>query len=172
MKNLCAFILLSGLLLVSCTKPWYCGEVSGLESSSLVIYPFHTATNEYIYSDISSRSIFDRDSLQVINEDGRVFSLVSFLLEQDPRNRLKRFYAIRVAPAFIIPQDNDAYTTEKRRSIYLKYNYNTSDTLTLVFKAYKNKCGNGIYEYLKIYHHNKLIHSVEDDSYADFTLNH
>jgi hypothetical protein len=74
--------------------------------------------------------------------------------------------------AFIIPDDNNAYEREKTRNIYLKYNYNTTDTLTLVFKAYKARCKGSLYEYLNIYHRNQLIFSVTKNTYAAFRLNH
>jgi hypothetical protein len=129
------FVLFSGC---ECTKPCQ-GDLAGLESSAMVIYPFNIAMDNYFYPEVESQSSFKRDSLQVINEDGRRFPAVRFLLKADPRNQLNRFYAVDVAPAFIIPDDNSAFNAEKTRKIYLQYNYNTADTLTLVFKAKKNK---------------------------------
>lgn len=154
----------------SCTKP--CEDLKGLESSALLVYPFNLSMNNYFYPQDDFRSPFKKDSLQVINEDGRKFPNVSFLLEEDPRGGLQKFYAIKISPAFIIPDDNGAFEIEKTRKIYLKYNYNTADTLTLVFKAKKTKCDRSTYEYLKIYHSNNLIKSISNDIATDFTLNH
>lgn len=97
-------LFLSVFLFNSCDKPFYCGEVRGLETSSaLVIYPFNTAANEYFYPNLESRSPYARDSLQVLDEEGKKYPFVSFLPEQDPRNSLRGFYAIKVAPTFRIP---------------------------------------------------------------------
>lgn len=165
------FVLLGLLSGCDCTKTCP-GDISGLEKSVMIIYPFNTSMDNYLYPEIESQSPFRRDSLKVINEDGQIFTRVSFGLESDPRNQLKRFYSVSIAPAFIIPDDNTAFTTEKTRKIYLKYNYNTSDTLTLVFRAKKGKCDMSEYEYLKIYHRNALIAQVTEKIFIDFTLNH
>jgi hypothetical protein len=165
-------LLCSCLLLNSCKKPFNCSEAEGLEDSAMVIYPFHTGLNEYFYPEDEFRSPYKRDSLQIFNEDSRRFERVSFLLKSDPTNPLKGFYAILLAPAFIIPDDNDAYQREKVRKIYLKYNHNTADTLLLIFKAYKDECKKGVYEYLKVYHRGNLVFSASDNTSADFKLNH
>ncbi len=159
-------------LLNGCKKPFNCSEAEGLEDSAIVIYPFHTGLNEYFYPEDEFRSPYKRDSLQVFNEDGRKFERVRFLLNNDPAIPLNRFYAISIAPAFIIPDDNNAFQTEKTRNVYLKYNHNTADTLSLVFKAYKDECKKGVYEYLKIYHRGNLIYSVSNHILADFKLYH
>lgn len=141
-------------------------DLENLASSSLVIYIFNTDTNDYLYPEKADSSIFKKDSLQVYNENGRRFTGVSFFEDSDPRNRLRRFFTVKISPAFIIPDDNDAFEREKTRSIYLKYNYNTTDTLKLVFKARRLKCNSSQYEYLKIYYRNQLVSESEV-----FTLN-
>jgi len=158
------------LLFNSCTKP--CEEIKGLESSSMVIYPFNLSLNNYFYPQDEFRSSFKKDSLQVINEDGRRFPLVSFILNSDPRNVLEAFYAIKISPAFIIPDDESAFNAEKTRKIYIKYSYNTIDTLTLVFKAKRVQCNRSRYDYLKVYYRGNLIKTVTDDYATDFNLNH
>ncbi|MEJ7821742.1 MAG: hypothetical protein WKF85_05430 [Chitinophagaceae bacterium] len=163
-------ILISFIIFNSCTKP--CEDLKGLESSFLAIYTFNLSSNNYFYPQDEFRSPFKKDSLQVINEDGRQFPNVRFLLKSDPRNTLEAFYAIIISPAFIIPDDNSAFDREKARKIYIKYSYNTTDTLTLVFKARKIKCDRSTYEYLKVFHRNNLIKTVADDIATDFTLNH
>lgn len=165
-----SFLIFFALLANSCTKP--CEDYGGLEQSKMIIYPFNLSTGNYMYPDNETLSSFKRDSLQIINENGVRFIMVSFPGQSDPRNPLRGFYSISVAPAFIIPDDNDAFSSEKTRKIYLKYNYNTIDTLTLVFKAKKIKCNKSEYEYLKIYHRNNLIASVNSQNAIDFTLNH
>lgn len=165
-----AFCIL--LLLTNCDKPPGCGEARGLENSSLNISIFNTVANNYMYPRDEFKSPFKKDSLQVFNEDGRKFNFVNFALAQDPRNHLDGYYGVNISPAFIIPYDNDAFNQEKTRKIFLKYNYNTIDTLILVFKAFKNKCGKGRYEYLKVYFQGNVIASVDHTFYATFTLNH
>lgn len=155
--------------LTACERP--CEDLWGLESSSMVIYPFDNATDEYIYLDNARPSLFDKDSLKVINEDGRQFPLVSLGLESDPRNRLNGFFAIHISPAFIIPDDNAAFSSEKTRKIYIQYNSTNADTLSLVFKAKKTKCDRSQYEYLKIFYKGQMVASVAEDIFIDFTLN-
>lgn len=170
MKKQLSFLFFIFLTINSCTRP--CEDLKGLVSSALLVYPFNVSMNNYFYPQDDFRSSFKKDSLQIINEDGRRFPNISFLLEEDPRGGLQKFYAIKISPAFIIPDDNSAFDMEKTRKIYLKYNYNTADTLTLVFKAKKTKCNRSVYEYLKIYHRNNLIKSISNDIATDFTLNH
>lgn len=170
MKYLIFFLALFASLLNSCTKP--CEDYGGLEQSVMLIYPFNLNTDNYLYPREEALSVFKRDSLLVINENGVKFVLVKFPLNSDPRNPLKLFYSISIAPAFIIPDDNGAFTIEKTRKIYLKYNYNTIDTLTLVFKAKKTKCNKSEYEYLKIFYQSNLIASINRQNFIDFTLKH
>ncbi len=172
MRKFIVLFFLVPLFFSGCEKPFYCNEVRGLDGSSLNISLFHTGMGNYFYPVDEFRSPYKRDSLQVFNEDGRKFELVNFGLELDPRNHLNSFYGVKISPAFMIPGDEEAYNSEKTRKIFLKYNYNTIDTLNLVFKAYKNNCDKGIYEYLKIYHRGNLVTSVSNDIYAYFQLNH
>ena len=159
-------------LFINCNKPLGCAESRGLETLSLAISIFNAATNSYMYPREEFQSSFKRDSLQVFNEDGKKFNFVSFGLALDPRNNLNGYYGINISPAFIIPDDNDAFNHEKSRKIYLQYDYNSRDTLTLTFRAYKDKCGKGQYEYLKVYHRGALVSSVDYTYYTSFTLNH
>jgi len=172
MKHLSAYFFSFGLAIIisSCVKP--CEDYGGLEQSVMVIYPFNQSMGNYLYPEDETLSPFKKDSLQVFNENGVKFNFVSFPKQSDPRNPLKLFYSVTVAPAFIIPDDNDAFNAEKSRKIYLKYNYNTIDTLTLVFKAKKTKCDKSEYEYLKIFYRNNLIASIDYQNAIDFTLNH
>lgn len=164
------FLFSIAVIIAGCTKP--CEDYGGLEQSELLIYPFNLATNDYMYPHNEALSIFKIDSLQVINENGVRFVRVSFPGQTDPRNPLKGFRSISIAPAFIIPDDNDAFNTEKTRKIYLKYNHNTTDTLTLVFKAKKTKCDKSEYEYLKVFFRNNLVASINGQNFIDFQLNH
>src|SRR5665811_751157 len=116
------FLTFFASLFNSCVKP--CQDYGGLEQSKMIIYPFNLSTGNYMYPDNEALSTFKKDSLQVINENGVRFNFVSFTMQSDPRNPLKGFYSISVAPAFIIPDDNGAFISEKTRRIYLKYNYN------------------------------------------------
>lgn len=160
------------IVFTNCNKPIGCGETRGLETSSFGISIFNTATNDYMYPREEFQSSFKKDSLQVYTDGTRGFNAVGFALEQDPRNPLKGYYAVGFSPIFFIPEDNDAFTQEKTKKIYLQYNYNTVDTLTLVFKAYKDKCGKGQYEYLRVYYKGSIIASVNHIFYATFNLNH
>ena len=172
MKHLSAYFFSFGVALIisSCVKP--CEDYGGLEQSKLVIYPFNQSAGNYLYPDDQTLSPFKKDSLQIFNENGVKFNLVSFTNQSDPRNTLKGFYSVSIAPAFIIPDDNDAFNAEKTRKIFLQYSYNTIDTLTLVFKAKKSKCDKSEYEYLKIFHRNNLIASINYQNFIDFTVNH
>lgn len=159
-------------LFITCNKPLNCGDTVGLESSIFGISIFNTVTNGYMYPRDEFQSAFKKDSFQVFTDGTRGFNGFNFYLEQDPKNPLNQYYAVNFSPVFFIPEDNDAFDHEKTKKIYLKYNYNTSDTLALVFKAYKDKCGKGQYEYLKVYHRGNLLSSINNTYYAVFTLNH
>jgi hypothetical protein len=172
MKQILLYIFYFGyFFFCGCHKP-FCGETRGVETSSISISIFNTAANEYMYPRDEFRSQFKRDSLRVYTEGSRGFNFLEFGLAQDPKDPLHQFYAIEISPSFFIPEDNDAFNQEKTKKIYLKYNYNTSDTLTLVFKAYKDKCDKGQYEYLKVYHRGNLISEINRTYYAVFTLKH
>lgn len=105
------------ITMLACVRP--CEDLWGLEKSTMVIYPFSIATDNYVYLEDGKPSLFEKDSLKIINEDGRQFPLVSFLLKSDPRNTLNGFYAIKLEPSFIIPDDNDAFSAERTRNIYI-----------------------------------------------------
>jgi hypothetical protein len=121
-------------------------------------------SNEY-------NAIYKRDSLKIYTDGPRQFNRYGTGLEQDPKDPLNQFYSVGFSPLFFIPEDNDAFDHEKTKKVYIQYNHNTSDTLTFVFKAYKDKCDKGQFEYLKVYHRGKVIASIHDTYYAVFTLN-
>lgn len=108
--------VVAAVFFTGCVKP--CQDLWGLENSTLVIYLFDRAADQYLYIDNDNLSLFKKDSFKVFNEDGRKFELVSFARESDPRDRVKGFFAVAIAPAFMIPDDNDAFTREKTRNIH------------------------------------------------------
>jgi len=160
------------VLSIKCNKPLDCGDTVGLESSTLGISIFNTISNDYMYPQDEFRSGFKKDSFQVYTDGTRSFNGINFYLKTDPRNSTNAYYAVSFSPIFFIPEDNEAFNQEKTKKIYLKYNYNTLDTLTLVFKANKDKCGKGQYEYLKVYHRGNLLSSISNTYYTVFNLNH
>jgi hypothetical protein len=144
----------------------------GLEGSSIGIDLFDKASNEYFYLE-TRQSLYNKDSLRVFDENGQRFGSIEFGLGEDPRNNLRRFYKTVIYPAFRLPGDEDAVNREKTRTMYLRYNSSVTDTLTLVFKAKKNRCDRYIYEYAKIYYNGSLISSsVINDILISFQLNH
>jgi hypothetical protein len=60
---------------------------------------------------------------------------------------------------------------EKTKYVYLQYNFNTADTLKLVYKAKKTKCID-VYQYLNIFYRDTLLASVTNDDFMEFTLKH
>ena len=172
MKNYNKYLLLFLIAFsyFGCTKPLQCGEALDLQRSAMLIFPFDNALDKYLYTENPFTNIFNRDSLKVINQDGTQPFSVSFLIKSDPRNQLNSFYAIKISPAFFVPDDNDAFNSEKTRKIYLKYNYNTIDTLSLVFKATKNKCNKSEYEYAKVFYKGNLLTTKTNDIYLEFSL--
>lgn len=88
----------------------------------MLIYPFNHGTANYFYPYNEALSIFKTDSLHVINENGVQFVGMSFPGNFNPINLLKRFYSINFTPAFITPDNNEAFNAEKTKKIYLKYN--------------------------------------------------
>ena len=161
-------IFFLSLTLFSCRKP--CIHVKGLNSSSMAITFFNSRDNEYFYLLHEQLSPFKRDSLKVSSSDGFTLRHV-FGLNQSPANPLKTFYVAGIAPTFDTQSDKDAFDREKTKYLYIQYNHNTFDTLQLVFKAKKTDCADE-YEYLKVYHRNKLIASVTNDYQIEFMLNH
>ena len=159
------------LCFIRCNKP-FCGEVRGVETSSFGVSIFNSVANSYMYPRDEFLSLYKKDSLKVYTEGSRQFNFVGFGLQQDPIDPLKQYYGLSISPIFFIPEDNDAFNQEKTKKIFLKYNYNTADTLTIVFKAYKDKCDKGQFEYLKVYHRGKVIASIEKTFSAVFTLIH
>ncbi len=169
MKKILLFVFLI-ILLSSCGKP--CIESRGIEGAGLTITFFHTANNEYFYPENTNLSPYKIDSLRVKDSQGHLLT-TPYKLNQDPINPLKRFYVVDIYPIFIPSDDQAAFDSEQTKYIYIKYNYNTFDTLKLVYKAKKEKCANK-YEYLKAYYKNTLI-SESYNSYSQgllFKLNH
>ena len=88
-----------------------------------------------------------------------------------PANPLKGFYVVGITPIFDNQLAKDAFDREKTKYLYIQYNHNTIDTLQLVLKAKKTDYADE-YEYLKMYHRNKLIASVANDYGLELMLNH
>jgi hypothetical protein len=171
MKSFLVILIFCTLFPPHCTKP-FCGESVGLEASSIGIELFDQANKEYFYLE-TGQSLYNKDSLRVFDENGQKFGSISFVLTEDPRNKLRRFYKTIIFPAFRLPGDEDALNTEKTRTMYLRYSSIASDTLTLAFKAKKNRCDRYIYEYVKVYRGgNLIVPSIANDILISFQLNH
>ena len=169
MKKL-LLLVFSIILLFSCGKP--CIESRGIEGAGLTITFFHTANNEYFYPVNTSLSPFNIDSLRVKDSQGHLLRTL-YQTNNDPINPLKGFYVVGIYPIFIPSEDQASFDSEQTKYIYIKYNYNTFDTLKLVYKANKEKCAN-MYEYLKAYYKNALISESYNSYYQGllFKLNH
>lgn len=143
------------IIFCSCVKP--CGESRGIEGAGLNITFINTANNEYFYPElpILYSSIFKLDSLQVKDSNGKTLTTPS-KINSDPINPLKKFYVVEIYPIFIPSDDQASYANEQTKKIYIKYNYNTFDTITIVYKTKKEKCINN-YEYIKSYYKNSLL---------------
>jgi hypothetical protein len=167
-KESVLLILTCSTLGASCVKT--CHHVKGLSSAGMTVTMFHAFNNEYFYPQDEWRSPFRKDSLMISDSQG--FTLrQSFSLKSEPINPLNAYYVVGFAPIFDIQLDKDAFNVESTKFIYIKYSYNTSDTLKMVFKTKKTKCADA-YEYLKVYHRNHLIASISDDTGIVFTLKH
>ena len=164
-------LLLSTLgLSNSCGKP--CIDPRGIEGAGLTIAFINTVNSEYFYPENTNLSPFNIDSLRVKDSNGKLLR-TPYHLKQDSVNSLKKFYIPTIYPIFIPSDDEAAYVSEQIKYIYIKYNYNTFDTLKLVYKSRKEKCANK-YEYLKAYYKNSII-AESYNSYSqglDFTLKH
>jgi hypothetical protein len=162
--------LIAIFLLNSCIKPCIESRLS-IEGAGLVVNFFNTGNNEYFYPENTSLSPYKIDSLRVKDSKENLLR-TDYQLNLDPRNPLTKFNVVDIYPIFITTDDQAAYDREQTKFIYIKYNYNTFDTLKLVFKARKEKCGNN-FEYLKIYYKNILL--LENHNNLGpfvFTLNH
>ena len=170
MKKTNVIIIGLSLLICSCTKP--CIEPRGIEGAGLTISFFNTTNNEYFYLENARLSPYKIDSLRVKDSNGKLLTTPN-QRNSDPRDPLKAFYVVDIYPIFIPSDDQAAYNMEQTKFIYIKYNYNTFDTLRLVYKAAHEKCANK-YEYLKAYYKNNLI-AESSNSYSQgllFTLKH
>lgn len=164
------FALLTPIFFYGCGKP--CIEPRGIEGAGLTITFFNIANNEYFYPENTNLSPYGIDSLRVRDSQGHLLN-TPYQRNSDPANPLKAFYVVGIYPIFIPQEDQAAFDSEQTKYIYIKYNYNTFDTLKLVYKAKKEKCANK-YEYLKAYYRNALI-SESYNSYSQgllFKLNH
>lgn len=168
MKKLFLIVFITTLL-YRCGKP--CFETRGIEGAGLAITFFHAANNEYFYPRNTNLSIFKIDSLQVKDSRGNQLR-TPYSLAQDSIDPLRQFYRVSIYPIFITQEDQAAFDSEQTKYIYIKYNYNTFDTLKLVFKTRKEKCINN-YEYVKAYYKNTLLaESYNKPQGLLFKLNH
>jgi hypothetical protein len=171
MKSILTFVI-TILLLVSCRKP--CEEVRGIEGAGLNITFVNSANNEYLYPELPVvyPSIYKLDSLRVKDSNGKILTTPS-QLKSDPINPLKAYYIVEIYPIFNPSDDVAAFDSEQSKTIFIKYNYNSFDTLKLVYKAAKAKCANK-YEYLKAYFKGNLI-AESYNTYSEalnFKINH
>ena len=171
MKSILITLISCTIFFARCTKP-FCGESEGLESATIGIDLFDQASNEYFYLE-TGPSPYNKDSLRVFDETGQRFGSIEFVQKLDPRNNLRSYYKTVIYPAFRLPGDEDALNKEKTRTMYLRYNSSVTYTLTLVFKAKKNKCDRYIYDYAKIYYRGNLIsESIINNLLISFQLTH
>jgi hypothetical protein len=171
MKTILSFFILI-FFFTGCRR--LCVEPRGIEGAGLNITFINTANNEYFYPEntITYPSPYKLDSLRVKDSNGKPLTTPS-RLDQDLVNPLKKFYVVEIYPIFIPSDDQGAFSSEQSKTIFIKYNYNTYDTIKLVYKAAKEKCANK-YEYLKAYYKGNLI-SETYNSYSqglNFKLNH
>lgn len=170
MKTKFRFLVILILLFISCGKP--CIESRGIEGAGLTIIFFNTDNNEYFYPENKNLSPYNIDSLRTKDSNGKLLT-TPYQYDQDTINPLQKFNVVDIYPIFIPGDDQAAYDSEQTKFIYIKYNYNTFDTLKLVYKTKKEKCANK-YEYLKAYYKNNLI-AESYNSYSQgllFTLKH
>lgn len=167
-KLLSLFILF--LSVIGCGK--ICVEPRGIEGAGLTITFFNTQNNNYFYPEdtLAFPSPFKIDSLKVRDSNGKLLRT-----PYQPNNDAsgKRFFVVDIYPIFIMEDDAAAFENEMSKTIYLRYNYNTFDTIQLVYKTKKEKCANK-YEYLKAFRHSKLI-SETYNTYSQgllFTINY
>jgi len=152
-----------------CGKP--CIESRGIEGAGLTITFFNNANNEYFYPENKNLSPYKIDSLRVKDSQGHLLT-TPYHVNSDPVNPLKGFYVPTIYPIFIPQDDQAAFDSELTKYIYIKYNYNTFDTLKVVFKAKKEKCINN-FEYIKVYYKNIILsESYNRPEPLVFTLNH
>ncbi|MBS1735676.1 MAG: hypothetical protein JSS98_03635 [Bacteroidetes bacterium] len=141
------------LLFTSCSHP--CIEPRGIEGAGLTISFFNTFTNEYFYPENTALSPYNIDSLRVKDSNGKQLR-TPYQLNSDPINPLKKFQVVEIYPIFIPTDDYAAYENELTKYIYIRYNYETFDTLKVVYKAKKEKCINN-FEYIKVFYKNVLL---------------
>lgn len=165
-----SFYIIIILLIISCNK--LCtGFRQSIESTGLNINFFNIANSEYFYPENEMLSPYNIDSLTIKDSKGNLLR-TNFQLNSDPRNPLKRINVVEAYPIFKDSDDQEAYNKEETKFLYIKYNYNTFDTLKLIFKAKKEKCGN-VFEYLKVYYKDSLLLNSQNtiDAFI-LTLNH
>jgi hypothetical protein len=171
MKTIVSFAVIVTLF-YSCRKP--CDEVRGIEGAGLNITFINSLNNEYFYPELPAiyPSIYKLDSLKVKDSNGKILRTPG-QLNQDAINAFKKYYVVEIYPIFIPGDDAAAFNSEQTKTIFIKYNYNTYDTLKLVYKTVKEKCANK-YAYLKAYYKGNLI-SETYNSYSqglNFKINH
>lgn len=149
-------ILFVSISIVGCEKT--CVESRGIEGAGLTIDFLHAGNGEYLYPDDINLFSYPLDSLQVTDSRGNILNTPASL-NSDPNNPLKKYFRVDIYPIFIPSQDYIAFSNEQVKKIYIKYNHNTFDTITLIYKAQKEKCFNN-YTYLKAYHHNILVSEI------------
>ncbi len=157
------------LSIAGCGK--ICVESRGIEGAGLTVDFIHAGNGQYFYPDDVNLFSYPLDSLQVTDSRGNILHTAA-VLNSDPTNPLKKYYRVDIYPIFIPSQDQNAFTNEEVKQIYIKYNHNTFDTITLVYKVQKEKCYNN-YTYLKAYHRNSLLSEIyKKPQGLIFTINH
>lgn len=164
--------LLAALLLSFCGCIRPCIESRGIEGAGLTVKFFHTANDQYFYTENPNLSPFRLDSLRVLDSRGKLLTTPTGI-DHDHRNPLNKIHTVGIYPIFIPSDDGEAFNSEQRKTIYIYYNRTTFDTLRLVHKARKAKCANK-YEYIKAYHRGRLVAETYDSYYQglELTLNH
>lgn len=131
---------------------------------------FNKSANQYFYPENKSLSYYNIDSLKVVDSKGNRLT-TPYQPKQSALNPLEAFYSVTVYPIFIPEQDTAAFRIEQAKDIFIRYNYNTYDTIHLVYKAKRTKCINA-YEYIKAYYQGVLLAEDDRPSGLVFKLTH
>ena len=167
MKSTIIAFLLTLTIFCSCYKNNHCGETAGVERSYLSI-TFLKGGN-YMYSDITQYSLYNKDSLIIYDQSGNRANLLSSAGGSFPNNPSVHYYIFGITPVYNSSTDGAAFNQEISRKLYIQYNSMETDTLICTFKANKNEC-NTYLEYLKVYYRNNLIGSSNDGLGGNVTI--
>lgn len=153
------------LIFANCRKNQNCELPKNVSQSEIVVIFKDKPTGKYLYEE--NNALYDKDSLKVLDPSGTSLTILKSL-DNIPNSSLK-YWRLSFGNIFNQQTDSNSFNEIICKNYTIQYTDKESDTLQVCFQSKKTECGS-VFETLKIYQRNKLLTTVNNETYAEITI--